>query len=147
VAEDTERLSSMMDLVLESRPTKTTTVWLCVATAVVTIATGFAWGGWVTRDTANKLAQTAALNARTALVANACVEAFAANERFATNLEALKRASFPARSQFIATNGWVTLAGMKEPLGAAADACAERLLNMKPPVANASPDPRANKGT
>lgn len=114
-----------------TRPTKETTLWACIATAVVTAAIGFSWGGWVSQQTAQKMAASAAAEAKTALIASACVERFAASQSFASDLAMLKKkASFQEQGDFVARGGWVSFAGYKEPVNAAATACAARLNQM-----------------
>lgn len=121
-----------------TRPTKETTLWACIATAVVTAMIGFTWGGWVTQHSAQKMVATAAAEAKLSLVANACVERFAASQSFASDLANLKKASFQEQGDFVARGGWVSFAGVKEPVDAAADACAARLSKMPFPGDQAS---------
>ena len=122
------------------RPTKTMTFWSCAAVAMGTMAIGFGAGGWVTGGTSAERAETAATEARSTLVANACVQRFTASESFASDLAALKEASYWNQSEVVAKGGWATVAGMKEPLDSAARICASELAAMEvPPVAEAKP--------
>ncbi len=122
-----------------TRPTKEAALWACIATAVVTSAIGFTWGGWVTEQKAQKMAAAAAAEAKTALVATACVERFASSQSFASDLAVLKKkTSFQEQGDFVARGGWVSFAGYKEPPNAAADACAARLNKMSFPGEQAS---------
>ena len=41
-----------------AQPTKAMAFWLCVASMILTMIVGFAWGGWVTGGTAQKMAET-----------------------------------------------------------------------------------------
>jgi hypothetical protein len=123
------------------RPTKTMTVWSCIATAGATMAIGFGAGGWVTGGTAAEMATEAADGARTELVANACVQKFTKSESFAKELTTLKEASSWKQGDLVAAGGWATLAGMGEPHDAAARQCANQLVAMEaPPVASVGPD-------
>jgi len=47
----------------EARPTKTAVFWSWVATIVLTMIIGFAWGGWVTGGTAHSMAERMAEDA------------------------------------------------------------------------------------
>jgi hypothetical protein len=122
---------------MQFRPTKTMTFWSCVATSVATMAIGFGAAGWVTGGTAGAMAKTAAQEARAGLVADACVAKYAAHAGFATDLAALKQASSWKQGDIVADGGWVTLAGMTEPLDDAARLCANKLVAMEAPVASA----------
>ena len=52
---------------------------------------------------------------------------------------ALKAASSWKQGDMVADGGWATLAGMKEPLDDAARLCANKLVAMDVPVADAKP--------
>jgi hypothetical protein len=130
---------SLADSWMEFQPTKTMTFWSCAAVAVATMAIGFGAGGWVTGGTAEEMAQNASEKARAELVASACVEKYAAHDTFATDLAALKEASSWKQGDIVAEGGWATLAGMKEPLDDAARLCANKLVAMDAPVADAKP--------
>lgn len=139
----TDGPQTLLDAFFETTITKTTAVWLCAATAGLTMAAGLLFGGWLTRDDAHRLATSAANDARTTLVTNLCVEKFASNEGFANNLQNLKKVSLQTQGEYIAKGGWATFAGMTEPSGPAAHACAERLRQMQPPAPKASLAPAA----
>ena len=130
---------SLADKWLDFQPTKTMAFWSCAAVAVATMAIGFGAGGWVTGGTAAEMAKDASDNARAELVANACVQKYAAHDTFATDLAALKAASSWKQGDMVADGGWATLAGMKEPLDNAARLCANKLVAMDAPVADAKP--------
>jgi hypothetical protein len=123
----------------EFRPTKTMTLWSCVATAGATMWIGFGAGGWVTGGTAAEMAADAADSARTELVANACVQKFTSSDSFAAELAALKEASSWKQGDLVADAGWATVAGMKEPHDGAARLCANKLVALEAPIASAAP--------
>ena len=125
---------SLGDRWQEFRPTKTMTFWSCVVVAIATMFIGFGLGGWVTGGTAAKLAQDARDEARTELVANACVAKYTKHDSFASDLEALKAASSWKQGDIVAEGGWATLAGMEDPLDDAARLCANKLVAMEVPV-------------
>jgi hypothetical protein len=126
---------SIGDRWLEFRPTKTMTFWSCVVVAIATMFIGFGLGGWVTGGTAEKMVEDARTQARTELVANACVAKYTKRDDFASDLEALKAASSWKQGDIVAEGGWATLAGMKDPLNDAARLCANKLVAMDLPVA------------
>jgi len=131
---------SMKDGWMEFRPSKTATFWSCVAASAATMAIGFGAGGWVTGGTASEMIADASGQARMELVANACVEKYAAHDGFAKDLVALKETSSWKQGDVVAEGGWATLAGMKEPLDSAARLCANKLVAMEAhPVADAKP--------
>ena len=121
--------------VAEFKPTKTLWFWSCVACVVLTMIVGFTFGGWVTGSTAKETAQTAADDAQAKLVANVCIEKFTTSADFAAKLAKLKETNSWARSDMLEEGGWVTLAGMKEPLDDAAEICSDKLAAMEAPAA------------
>lgn len=97
--------------------------------AIATMIIGFSWGGWTTGGTAKSMAETAALDASTKIVASLCVNKFAAAPDAKANLAALKEASTWKRGDFIKEGGWAAIAGVSEVKGAAS-ACASDLAAM-----------------
>jgi hypothetical protein len=96
------------------------------------------WGGWKRGSTAERMATQAAMAARADLAAAVCVSRFERGPDAAVNLTSLK-ATLKAtdsgtRSDFIETGGWVTLAGLKEPIAGAANLCVQRLMEVTPPT-------------
>src|SRR5512136_734850 len=59
-----------------ARPTKTIVFWSWVASVVLTMIIGFAWGGWVTGGTAKSMAETVAEAAVVKRLAPMCVVQF-----------------------------------------------------------------------
>src|SRR5271167_3788434 len=72
------------------RASKATLFWSCAACAVATMIVGFAWGGWVTGGTADKMSSGAAASARAELAAVMCVNRFMGGVDATTQLAALK---------------------------------------------------------
>jgi len=60
----------------EARPTKTVVFWSWVGSIVLTMIIGFAWGGWVTGGTAQKMAEQVAEEAVVKRLAPMCVVQF-----------------------------------------------------------------------
>lgn len=115
------------------RPSKGLWLWSCAGSVAATMIVGFAFGGWVTGGTAQELAENAAERARAQLVAGVCVERFVNGNQFADRLAALKKADSWDRDNLIEDGGWLTVAGMEDPVGDAADLCAQQLAEMEVP--------------
>ena len=121
----------------EYRPSKAVWLWSCVASVVLTMIVGFTWGGWVTGGTARENAETAAETAAATLASKICAYRFLRAQDAGQQLAALKEASSWERDSFIEDGGWVTFAGMKEPVEGAADLCARTLASAELPLAQA----------
>lgn len=111
------------------RPTKGIWFWSCAGCIIATIVVGFAWGGWVTGATADRMAGDAAGEARAQLAATACVALFNQGPDVVAQLATLKNASSYQRSELISKGGWATLPGNPDPVRGAADICVEKLMN------------------
>ncbi len=118
----------------EYRASKTLVFWACAGCIVATLIIGFAWGGWVTGGTAERMATQAATAARADVAAAVCVSRFESGPDAAVNLASLKASKSWSRSTFIEKGGWATLTGTEKPISGAADLCAQRLIDAKPPM-------------
>lgn len=131
---------SIKERISEFQPSKTLWFWSCAGVCAATIAVGFTLGGWVTRGTAQEMADNAAQQARAQLVANVCVERFTESKQFASRLAELKNASSWDREDMLTKGNWIDLTGIKEPIDNAASLCASRLVEMKTP--DTAPTPK-----
>ncbi|WP_442578075.1 hypothetical protein ACSBOB_21290 [Mesorhizobium sp. ASY16-5R] len=110
------------------QPSKSTLVWACAATAVVTMIVGFSWGGWVTGGTSRTLAATAGDVARGELASVVCVERFKAATDSPAKLTELNAITDSyKRRQFVEAGGWATMPGQTAPDRRAAEGCAAAL--------------------
>ena len=110
------------------QPSKSTLVWACAATAVVTMIVGFSWGGWVTGGTSRTLATTAGDVARGELASVVCVERFKAATDSPAKLTELNAITDSyKRRQFVEAGGWATMPGQTSPDRRAAEGCAAAL--------------------
>jgi len=111
-------------------PAKSTLVWACAATAVVTMIVGFTWGGWVTGGTSRDLVAEAGNLSRSELATVICVERFRSAPDSAQQLADLKAmtSSYNQR-QFIEAGGWATMPGNTTADRSAASACASTLVS------------------
>ena len=110
--------------------TKTGVFWVLVAVIVLTMIIGFAWGGWVTGGTAEKIAEKMAENAVVLRLAPMCVFQFNQDLQKDQKLKELKETSSWSRGEYVQKQGWATMPGEEEPDRKVADACAKLLVAM-----------------
>jgi hypothetical protein len=114
------------------RPTKTVMVWSWVATVVVTMIIGFAWGGWVTGSTAQRMAKDAADDAVIARLGEICVVQFNQDPARDQKLEALRQASTTQQRRiYVQDQGWASI-GDEELGRAVSDECVRLLMLINP---------------
>ena len=114
------------------QPTKAILVWACVASVVLTIIVGFAWGGWVTGGGSQKAAETMASDAIVQRLAPICADQFNQDSEKTQKLVELTDMSSRSRIQYVQDQGWSTIAGDDQPDRRVADACSKLLLAMNP---------------
>lgn len=114
----------------EYRPTKAVWFWTAAGAALATILVGFTAGGWTTGGTARLMSENAARDARAELASAICIEKFTASASATADFAKLKETTSYKRDDFIKDGGWVTLAGVEEPVPGAADLCADQLAAM-----------------
>ena len=122
------RKLSMGERWRNAQPTKAMTFWLCVASMVLTMIVGFAWGGWVTGGTAQKMAETMTDDALVARLAPICVLQFNRDPGKEKKLTELKGTDSWQRDGYIEKQGWATMPGAEKPDRNVAEACAKLLL-------------------
>jgi hypothetical protein len=121
------------------RPTKTQVFWIGIACIAATLIAGFGAAGWVTGETSRRMAADAATDARHLLAAAVCVEEFMAAANAGARLEKLRDSTWYQRGDLIAAGGWATMPDKTEPNNAVASACAEKLVQLKPPALAGAP--------
>jgi hypothetical protein len=112
----------------EARPTKTSVFWYLIATMILTMIVGFAWGGWVTDSTAQRLARETAEDAVIERLASICVAQFNQAPGNGTKLEELKKASTYQRDDYVRDQGWATMLDEENADRKVVDACVELLM-------------------
>ena len=112
----------------EARPTKTVVFWSWVASVVLTMIIGFAWGGWVTGGTALKLAEKMADDAVVKRLAPMCVVQFNRDPGKDQKLKELKEISTYQRGEYVEKQGWATMTGEEKPYSSVAEECARLLM-------------------
>ena len=111
-----------------AQPTKTMAFWSCMASIVLTMIVGFAWGGWVTGGTAQKMAETLADDAVVKRLAPICVVQFNQDPGKAQKLTELKGTDSWQRDGYVEKQGWATMPGEAKADRNVAEACAKLLL-------------------
>jgi len=112
----------------EARPTKTIVFWSWVASVVLTMIIGFAWGGWVTGGTARSMAETIADDAVVKRLAPMCVTQFKQGPGMDQKLQELAKTDSWQRSEYVEKQGWATMPGEEKPDSKVATECARLLM-------------------
>ncbi len=89
-------------------------LWGAAGGAIVLAIIGFQWAGWVTGDTAQKMAAEAAKTAVVDRLAAICVEQFNQDSEKVQKFEKLKEVSDWDRDDYVEEQGWATMPGEKE---------------------------------
>ena len=98
-------------------------VWGLIGGAVIAMIIGFAWGGWTTERTTQRMGEEAVLAARAAI----CVAQFMKEPNHEEQLQALGKISSYQRSTFIEKGGWDKMPGEEKADSTVARACANGL--------------------
>jgi hypothetical protein len=98
-------------------------VWGLIGGAVIAMIIGFAWGGWTTERTTQRMGAEAVLAARAAI----CVAQFMKDPNAQEHLQAVGKLSSYQRSTFIEKGGWDKMPGEETAGYAIARACADGL--------------------
>jgi hypothetical protein len=112
----------------EARPTKTIVFWSWIASIILTMIIGFAWGGWVTGGTAQKMAETMAGKVVSQRLVPICVFQFNQDPLKDQKLKELEETSGWKRGDYVETQGWATMPGEEEPDDQVATECAKLLM-------------------
>jgi hypothetical protein len=96
-------------------------VWGLIGGAVIAMIIGFAWGGWTTARTTQRMGEEAVLAARAAI----CVAQFMKDPNAQEHLQELGKISSYQRSTFIQKGGWDKMPGEEQGDFAVARACAD----------------------
>ena len=114
----------------KAQPTKAVLFWACVVCVVLTMIIGFAWGGWVTGGTAQKMAEEMAEDAVVNRLASICVAQFNQVLGKDQKLKELKEAKAYERGDYVEKQGWATMPGEEKPDSKVADECANLLMQI-----------------
>ena len=116
----------------EARPTKTAVFWSWIGSIILTMIVGFAWGGWVTGSTAERLAQNMAKDAVVERLASICVAQFNQDPARDQKLQVLKETTSYQRREYIQTQGWAIIPGDEAPDRTVSDECVKLLMLINP---------------
>ena len=106
-------------------------VWGLVVSAILTMIIGFAFGGWVTGGTAQRMVKEMADEAVVDRLAPICVTQFNQDPEKDKKLQELKEISSYQRGDYVEKQGWATMPGEKEPDSNVANECAKRLVELE----------------
>lgn len=107
-------------------------LWGAAGGAAVLAVLGFTWFGWITSNSAERMAKERADAAVVAALTPLCVEKFKESAEAAKQLEALKKIDYAwERGSFVEKGGWATFPGSAEPNSDVARACAEAVKDQK----------------
>ena len=106
------------------------TLWGAVGGAIALSIIGFAWGGWVTGGTAQKMAEDMAEDAVVGRLAPICVEQYNQISEKDQKLQKLKDTDSWRRSDYVEKQGWATMPGEKDPDSKVAKKCADMLMEL-----------------
>ncbi len=98
-------------------------VWGLIIGAVIAMIIGFAWGGWLTGGTAQKMTDEAVLASQAAI----CVAQFMKQPNHEEKLKELEKIDSWKRSELIEKGGWDKMPGQEKGNPYVAEACAKGL--------------------
>jgi hypothetical protein len=96
-------------------------VWSLIFGAVIAMIIGFAWGGWTTATTTQKMSDEAVLASQAAI----CVAQFMKQPNHEEKLKELGDVSSYQRSNFIEKGGWDKMPGQEKADYGVSRACAD----------------------
>ena len=101
-------------------------LWGAVGGAIVLAIIGFAWAGWVTGATAQKMIEDAVVSRLTPI----CVEQFNRDSEKDQKLKGLKKEDSWKRDEYVEKQGWATMPGEKKPDSQVAEKCTELIMQL-----------------
>ncbi|MBU2228296.1 MAG: hypothetical protein KJ936_11655, partial [Proteobacteria bacterium] len=96
-------------------------VWGLICGAIVAMIIGFAWGGWTTSGTTQKMSNEAVLASQAAI----CVAQFMKDPNHEAKLKEYEAIDSWKRSEFIEKGGWNKMPGQKEASSGVSRACVD----------------------
>ena len=123
-----KRKASLKEWWSDARPTKTAVFWSWIASIVLTMIIGFAWGGWVTGGTARSMAEKMTEDAVVKRLAPMCVVQFKQAPGKDQKLKELEKTDSWQRSEYVEKQGWATMPGEEKPDSKVASECVRLLM-------------------
>ena len=105
-------------------------LWGAIGGAIVLAIVGFAWGGWVTGGTAQKMAEEMAEDAVVGRLAPICVEQYNQDSEKDQKLKELKEESYWNRGEYVEKQGWATMPSEENPDSKVAEKCADLVIQL-----------------
>lgn len=106
-------------------------LWGAAGGAIALAIVGFGWSGWTTKGSADAQTSRAVDAALVQALAPICAERFRQTANATANLAEMKKMQSWDQGKFVATGGWATMPGAKEPGSGVADACARLIETPK----------------
>jgi hypothetical protein len=107
----------------EIKSTIKSAIWGAVGGGVAAIIIGFAWGGWTTAGTTQRMTDEALLASRAAI----CVAQFIKQPNYQEKLAELEKVKSWNRHEAIEKGGWDKMPGQQEAVFNVSRACADGL--------------------
>ena len=98
-------------------------VWGLICGSIITIIIGFAWGGWKTFSTTQKMSEQAVLASQAAI----CVAQFMKDPNHEEKFKEFREVCYYQRADFIEKGGWDIMPGQEKAGYLVARACADGL--------------------
>lgn len=113
-------------------PRKSTLAWVAGGASVLTMIVGFAFGGWITEGTADRMVRDARTAAQAELAASVCAANFrSAPTALAQHSELIALSTFRQR-QYVQEQSWAQVPGAEGVSRASAELCARMISQMDP---------------
>ena len=108
--------------------TKSTVFWFVIGAIILTIYLGFSQAGWITENTALRLAERASEGAVTERLIPICMAQFDQDLEKDQKLAEFKELTTTTqRSTFVKDQGWATMPGEPAPDNKVASECAQQI--------------------
>ena len=104
--------------------------WGAIGGAIALSIIGFAWGGWVTGGSAQKMAEEMAEDAVVGRLASICVEQYELDSEKNQKLKELKEENSWNRREYLEKQGWSTMPGEKYPDSKVAEMCTDMIIQL-----------------
>jgi len=98
-------------------------VWGLIVGAVIVMIIGFAWGGWTTSGTTQKMSAEAVMASQAAI----CVAQFLKDPNHEEKLKEIEKLSSWERAKYVEAGGWDKMPGQEKADFGVARACSDGL--------------------
>jgi hypothetical protein len=98
-------------------------IWGLICGAIITMVVGFAWGGWSTAATSQKMSDEAVVASQAAI----CVAQFMKQPDHREKLKEVEKLNSWTRAEYIEKGGWDKMPGQQKADYSVSRACADGL--------------------